>query len=294
MKKKAILIVSFGVSKKESRAVTLSPGVPADVVKDTLVAKYNDVEGLDLIFEKHGCELAAVIVETVAGNMGVMSATKAFLQKMRDLCTQFKTVLIFDEVITGFRLSYNSSPGYLGIVPDMACFGKIIGAGLPVGAYGGKKEIMALVSPAGPVYQAGTLSGNPLAMYMGKKNLEALRDTPHIYIQLEEKAKKLATGLRASVKRLNLDYTVNQVGSLVTLFFAKGPIQSYDDVMRSDIEAFNRYFTSLFKQGILIPPTQFEAMFLSMAHTDADIELTLEACDKALKEVQCWLRNKTN
>ncbi|MCL1989619.1 MAG: glutamate-1-semialdehyde 2,1-aminomutase [Defluviitaleaceae bacterium] len=277
------LLVKSG-SATLTYGVPTSLGVATDVIKDTLVGTYNDVEGLQQVFEQHGNELAAVIVEPVAGNMGVISATKTFLEEMRRLCTEFGTVLIFDEVITGFRIGYQSAAGYFGVTPDMACFGKIIGAGLPVGAYGGKAEIMALVSPVGPVYQAGTLSGNPLAMHMGKKNLEMLRDNRIIYEELEQKGKKLATGLRESIKALDLGYTVNQVGSLVTLFFAKGPIENHDDVMKADMEAFNRYFTALLNQGILIPPTQFEAMFLSQAHTDEDIELTIKACHKALEE----------
>jgi len=263
--------------------VPTSPGVPEDVVKDTIVAKYNDLENLRHVFKEHGKNLAAVIVETVAGNMGVISSTKEFLKLMRDLCTEYGTVLIFDEVITGFRLNYQSSVGHFGIHPDMACFGKIIGAGLPVGAYGGKQAIMDMVSPVGPVYQAGTLSGNPLAMYMGKKNLEILRDCPEIYVDLERKAKNLATGLRKAIHELGLDYTVNQVGSLVTLFFTTGSINNFDDVMRCDTSLFNKYFKSLLEQGILIAPTQFEGMFLSAAHTDEDIKHTINCCHHALK-----------
>lgn len=264
--------------------VPTSPGVPQEVVQDTLTARFNDVAALKKVFEAHHAQLAAVIIETVAGNMGVIASTNEFLTTMRELCTEYGVVLIFDEVITGFRLGYDSSPGYFGIEPDMVCFGKIIGAGLPVGAYGGKEEIMSLISPAGPVYQAGTLSGNPLAMYMGKKNLELLRDTPNVYENLELKAAKFAQGVRHALKELNLDYTVNHVGSLVTLFFTSGEVENYDDVMRCDIQVFNRYFTSLLKQGILIPPTQYEAMFFSLAHTDSDIEKTIEACYNALKE----------
>ena len=189
----------------------------------------------------------------------------------------------FDEVITGFRLSYNSSPAYFGVNPDMVCFGKIIGAGLPVGAYGGKKEIMSVVSPIGPVYQAGTLSGNPLAMYMGKKNLEILRDNPQIYTELERKAKKLEDGINTNLEKLDLDYTVTRAGSLVCLFFAKGPIENYDDAKKCDIEKFNKYFAQLLKRGILIGPSQYEAMFLSNAHTDEDIEKTIAANYEALK-----------
>lgn len=263
--------------------VPTSPGVPEDVVKDTLVSTYNDLDELREIFKSQGSEIAAVIVETVAGNMGVVPATQEFLQLLRDITEEYGTVLIFDEVITGFRLDYNSSIGYFGINPDMVCFGKIIGAGLPVGAYGGKKEIMSMVSPVGPVYQAGTLSGNPLAMYMGKKNLEILRDNPNIYKELEEKAIKLEEGLKANIKKLGLDYTVNRAGSLVCLFFAKGPINNYNDVMKCDVSKFNKYFEALLERGVLLAPTQFEAMFLSNAHTNEDIEYTINASYEALK-----------
>ena len=241
--------------------VPTSPGVPDDVVKHTLVAKYNDLDG----------------------NMGLVKGKQEFIQLLRDLSTEYGAVLIFDEVITGFRISYNSSPKYFGINPDMVCFGKIIGAGLPVGAYGGKKEIMDVVSPVGPVYQAGTLSGNPLAMYMGKRNLEILRDNPQIYTELERKAIKLEEGIKSNLKKLGLDYTVNRAGSLVCLFFTKGPVESYDDAKKCDIDKFNLYFKELLERGILVGPSQYEAMFLSNAHTDEDIENTINANYEALK-----------
>lgn len=263
--------------------VPTSPGVPEDVVKDTLVTRYNDIEATKAMFEEHGNEIAAVILETVAGNMGVVPGKKEFIQFLRDITKEYGTVLIFDEVITGFRLAYNSSVGYYGIEPDMACFGKIIGAGLPVGAYGGKKEIMDMVSPVGPVYQAGTLSGNPLAMYMGKKNLEVLRDRPEVYSELERKAIKLEEGLRSNVEKLGLNYTVNRAGSLVCLFFAEGPINNYDDVTKCNVPMFNKYFEELLNRGILLAPTQFEAMFLSNAHTDEIIDETIKASYEALK-----------
>lgn len=263
--------------------VPTSPGVPEDVVKDTLVTRYNDIEATKAMFEEHGNEIAAVILETVAGNMGVVPGKKEFIQFLRDITKEYGTVLIFDEVITGFRLAYNSSVGYYGIEPDMACFGKIIGAGLPVGAYGGKKEIMDMVSPVGPVYQAGTLSGNPLAMYMGKKNLEILRDRPEVYSELERKAIKLEEGLRSNVEKLGLNYTVNRAGSLVCLFFAEGPINNYDDVTKCNVPMFNKYFEELLNRGILLAPTQFEAMFLSNAHTDEIIDETIKSSYEALK-----------
>ncbi|MGL5311959.1 MAG: glutamate-1-semialdehyde 2,1-aminomutase [Peptostreptococcaceae bacterium] len=263
--------------------VPTSPGVPEDVIKHTLVCRYNDLDAVKETFKEHGDEIAAVIVETISGNMGVVPATQEFLQLLRDITKEYESVLIFDEVITGFRINYNSSVGYFGIKPDMVCFGKIIGAGLPVGAYGGTKEIMDMVSPVGPVYQAGTLSGNPLAMYMGKKNLEVLRDNPQIYAELERKAIKLEQGLKSNLEKLGLDYTVNRAGSLVCLFFAKGPITNFDEASKCDIDKFNIYFKELINKGILIGPSQYEAMFLSNAHTDEEIERTIEASYEALK-----------
>ncbi len=263
--------------------VPTSPGVPADVVKDTLVCRYNDLEEVKNIFKEHGEDIAAVIVEAVAGNMGVVAGKQEFLEGLRKITEEYKSVLIFDEVITGFRLAFGGAQEVYGIKPDMTCFGKIIGAGLPVGAYGGKKEIMEMVSPVGPVYQAGTLSGNPLAMYMGYKNITILRDNPTIYKELEEKATKLEKGLKENLEKLGIEGTVNRAGSLVCMFFAKGPIENYEDVMKCDVEKFNIYFTELLKRGILLAPTQFEAMFLSNAHTNEDIEYTLKASYEAMK-----------
>ena len=263
--------------------VPTSPGVPADVVKNTLVCRYNDIEDVRRVFKEQGDDIAAVIVETVSGNMGVVPGTQEFIQGLRDICTEYKSVLIFDEVITGFRLAYNSSIGYFGVEPDMVCFGKIIGAGMPVGAYGAKKEIMACVSPVGPVYQAGTLSGNPLAMFLGKKNLETLRDHKDIYSELDRKGKMLQEGIQNNLKKLELDYTVNRAGSLVCLFFTSGPVQNFDDATKSDIDKFNAYFKEMLDRGILIAPSQYEAMFLSYAHTDEDIEYTIKCNYEALK-----------
>ena len=249
--------------------VPTSPGVPADVVKNTLVCRYNDMDDVKRVFEEQGDDIAAVIVETVSGNMGVVPGTQEFIQGLRD--------------ITGFRLAYNSSIGYFGVEPDMVCFGKIIGAGMPVGAYGARKEIMSCVSPVGPVYQAGTLSGNPLAMFLGKKNLETLRDHKDIYSELDRKGKMLQEGIQNNLKKLGLDYTVNRAGSLVCLFFTSGPVQNFDDATKSDIDKFNAYFKEMLDRGILIAPSQYEAMFLSYAHTDEDIEYTIKCNYEALK-----------
>ncbi|MHC1747728.1 MAG: glutamate-1-semialdehyde 2,1-aminomutase [Cellulosilyticaceae bacterium] len=263
--------------------VPTSPGVPADVVKDTLVRPYNDCEAVRALFEACGNEIAAIIVEPICGNMGVIPADKKFLQTLRDVATKYGAVLIFDEVITGFRIAYGSSRAYFDIEPDMVCFGKIIGGGLPVGAYAGKSQYMDRVSPAGDVYQAGTLSGNPLAMYIGKKQLEILRDHQEIYKELEEKACYLETGIKKHLKALGLNYTVNRAGSLLTLFFTDKEVRNYEDVKTCDVCKFNLYFKAMLEQGVLIPPTQYEAMFLSTAHTKDDLDKTLEAIFKALK-----------
>ncbi|SHH53069.1 glutamate-1-semialdehyde 2,1-aminomutase [Tepidibacter thalassicus] len=263
--------------------VPTSPGVPKDVVKDTLVCRYNDLESVQKIFKEHGNDIAAVIVEPVAGNMGVVAGKKEFLEGLRTITKEYGSVLIFDEVITGFRLAFGGAQEVYGIEPDMTCFGKIIGAGLPVGAYGGKREIMEMVSPVGPVYQAGTLSGNPLAMYMGYKNISILKENKNIYKELEQKAIKLENGFKENLEKLNVKGTVNRAGSLVCLFFAEGPIENYEDVMKCDVEKFNIYFKELLKRGILLAPTQFEAMFLSNAHTDEDIEYTIKASYEAME-----------
>ena len=265
--------------------VPTSPGVPTDIVKNTLVCRYNDIEDVKRTFEEHGQDIAAVIVETVGGNMGLVPGKKEFIEFLRQVCDEYKTVLIFDEVITGFRLAYDSSIGYFGIKPDMVCFGKIIGSGMPVGAYGGKKEIMQVVSPVGPVYQDGTLSGNPLAMYLGKRNLEVLRDNPQIYKELDRKGAMLEEGIKNNLKELGLNYTVNRAGSLVCLFFTEGPVQNYDDAIKCDIEKYNLYFKEMLERGVLIGPSQFEAMFLSNAHSDEDIEFTIKANYEALKNL---------
>lgn len=265
--------------------VPTSPGVPLDVVKNTLVCRYNDIEDVKKTFKENGEDIAAVIVETIGGNMGVVPGKKEFIEFLRKICDEYKTVLIFDEVITGFRLAYDSSIGYFGVKPDMVCFGKIIGAGMPVGAYGGKKEIMEVVSPIGPVYQAGTLSGNPLAMYLGKRNLEVLRDNPQIYYEINKKAERLEEGIKENLKKLGLNYTVNRAGSLLCLFFKENPVENYDDAIKSDINKYNLYFREMLNRGILIGPSQFEAMFLSYAHSDEDIEYTIKCNYESLEKV---------
>nr|WP_138206714.1 glutamate-1-semialdehyde 2,1-aminomutase [Haloimpatiens lingqiaonensis] len=263
--------------------VPTSPGVPADTVKDTLVCRYNDMESVKEVFQKYGDDIAAVIVEPVGGNMGVVPGKKEFLQGLRDITKEYGAVLIFDEVITGFRIAFGGAQEVYGIEPDMTCFGKIIGAGLPVGAYGGKKEIMEMVSPVGPVYQAGTLSGNPLAMHMGYKNLNILKNNKHIYDELEQKAIKLEKGINENIKKLGIKATVVRFKAMLCLFLAEGPFDNFQEVMKCDTEKYAVYFKEMLDRGILLPPAQFEAMFLSAAHGDEELEYTIKCNYEALK-----------
>lgn len=265
--------------------VPTSPGVPADTVKDTLVATYNDIQGLKKVFEANKDELACVIIEVVAGNMGVVPASQAFIDELRSLCTDHGTVLIFDEVITGFRLAYGGASEVYNVTPDMVCFGKIIGGGLPVGAYAGKKEIMEMVSPVGPVYQAGTLSGNPLAMHMGMKTLDYLKSHPETYLMLEEKASYLTSEMMAFIEMHELPVSFIRYKSMPCLFFAKGPFASYDDVKHCDTDAYAKYFRLMLDKGILLPPAQFEGLFLSISHDDDILEAYLKSSKSTLLEM---------
>lgn len=266
--------------------VPTSPGIPAAVVADTLVCPYNDLAAAEELFLRQGEEIACVIVEPIAGNMGLVPGEPAFLEGLSKLTQKYGAVLIFDEVISGFRAAFGGAAEVYGVTPDMVCFGKIIGSGLPVGAYAGRREIMSVVSPAGPVYQAGTLSGNPLAMFLGLKGLNRLKAHPEVYEELEKKARRLAEGFRENLNRLELDYTVNQLGSLLCLFFAGGKIRSYDDVKYCDLKMYNAYFSGMLERGILLPPAQFECMFLSQAHSETDLEKTVEANYRALAEAR--------
>lgn len=258
-------------------ATPTSPGIPFDVTKHTLVATYNDITSVDALLARDSDRIAAVILEPVAGNMGVVPATKEFLCALRSRCDTYGIVLIFDEVISGFRLSYGGAAQLYGIVPDLVCFGKIIGAGLPVGAYGGRKTIMSCVSPIGPVYQAGTLSGNPLAMHLGCTLLSYLKEHPQVYDELASKGAYLRTGIETILKEQGLPYTVSQIGSLLTIFFSAKTIRNYDDVCTCDQSQFVSFFQRLYAQGILIAPSPFEAMFISMAHTQEELDATLSA-----------------
>lgn len=266
--------------------IPTSLGVPEEIVKNTIVCRYNDIEDLEQTFEKYGKDIAAVIVEPVAGNMGLVPATPEFLKTLREITTKYDSVLIFDEVITGFRIAYGGASEVYKIEPDMACFGKIIGGGFPVGAYGGKKEIMEMVSPIGGVYQAGTLSGNPLAMHMGYKNLKLLQRDKNIYHKMEEMAIKLEKGIADNIKKTGVNATIVRFKNMLTLFFGEGSFNNYDDVQRCDTSLYAKYFKEMLNRGIMLPPAQFECMFLSAAHTDEDLEYTIKANYDALKAIK--------
>lgn len=264
--------------------IASSHGVPEQLAALTLNATYNDIASVERLFAKYAGQIAAVIVEPVAANMGVVPPEGSFLDDLRELSRQHGTLLIFDEVITGFRLAYGGAQTKFNIEPDLTTLGKIIGGGLPVAAYGGRRDIMRLVSPLGPVYQAGTLSGNPLAMRAGIETLRQL-EIPGSYDALEKKTARLARGLRDTLREARLPATVAAVGSLLTLFFTAEPVRDFKGAQKSDTRRFAAYFTQMLKRGILLPPSQFEALFLSAAHTDLDIDRTIGACRDSLEAI---------
>lgn len=261
-----------------------SPGVPESTAVNTITVPYNDLESIRLAFEKYGDDLAAVIVEPIAGNMGVVPPQPGFLEGLREITEANGTLLIFDEVMTGFRVARGGAQELYGITPDLTTMGKVIGGGLPVGAYGGKREIMQQIAPAGPIYQAGTLSGNPLAMAAGMTMLQEL-GKPGVYEQLEARSTRLAEGLKANAEKLGIPHTLNRVGSMVCLFFTDTPVVNYETAKTSDLGRFSQYFQNLLDEGVMIPPSQFEGMFVSTAHTDEDIERTIEASYNAMKKL---------
>ncbi|MBN3525646.1 glutamate-1-semialdehyde 2,1-aminomutase [Paenibacillus apiarius] len=260
-----------------------SPGVPEGVASNTITVPYNDLESVKLAFERYGEELACVIVEPIAGNMGVVPPLPGFLEGLRAVTEQYGTLLIFDEVMTGFRVHYNCAQGRFGVTPDITCFGKVIGGGLPVGAYGGKREYMEQIAPSGPIYQAGTLSGNPLAMAAGYTTLSLL--TPPVYEELERKGAKLEEGFARNARELGVPCTINRIGSMVCPFFTEQKITNFDSARTSDLERFRSYFKRMLDEGVSVAPSQFEGMFVSAAHTDDDLEYTIQAHYKALKQL---------
>lgn len=270
------MLVSAGSGVMTS-GVPDSAGVPKGCTEDTMTAVYNDLDSVRALMEQADGQTAAVIVEAVGANMGVVPPKKGFLEGLRKLCDEYGALLIFDVVITGFRLAFGGAAEYFGVTPDLVTYGKIIGAGMPVGAYGGRREIMELVSPVGKVYQAGTLSGNPIAMAAGLTQLKYLYEHQEIYKDLEEKGKRLYGGMEKILAEKNLPYHINHVSSLGSLFFTEQEVVDYTSAKSSDTKAFSEYFKGMLAQGIHMAPSQFEAMFLSVAHTDEIIDQTLEA-----------------
>jgi glutamate-1-semialdehyde 2,1-aminomutase len=275
--------------KAGSGVITLgipgSPGVPEDIVKNTISIPYNDLETLEKTLRDDSLNIACVIVEPVAGNMGVVLPAAGFLEKLRELTSELNIVLIFDEVITGFRLSIGGAQRKFGVLPDLTCMGKIIGGGLPVGAYGGKKEIMALIAPDGPVYQAGTLSGNPLAMAAGVATMKLLGE-PGFYDALDKKAESYAHELTALADKYSQDITLNRIGSLMTGFFTAAPVTDFASAMKADAEKYGRFYREMLARGIYLAPSQFEAAFISAAQTESDLQLALEMTESSFKKMQ--------
>jgi glutamate-1-semialdehyde 2,1-aminomutase len=272
--------------KAGSGALTLgvpdSPGIPASLAADTLVAQYNDLGSVEALFQAYDNQIAAVIVEPVAGNMGVVPPVEGFLPGLREICTKTGALLIFDEVITGFRLGRGGAQERFGVMPDLTVLGKIIGGGLPAAAYGGRGDLMQQVAPTGPVYQAGTLSGNPLAMSAGIAQLRLLEEQKP-WPDLEKKAATLERGLREALEEAKLDLAVNRVGSMMTLFFAEPEVTDFESASRSDTGRHAAFFRAMLERGIYLAPSQFEALFVSTSHTDADITRTLEAARESLQ-----------
>jgi len=261
-----------------------SAGVPTELAQLTSALPFNDIAAVEEAFEKFPDKFACVIVEPVVGNMGCVPPGRNYLEELRELCTRRGVLLIFDEVMTGFRLAYGGAQELFGIKPDLTTMGKIIGGGLPVGAYGGRRDIMNMVSPLGPVYQAGTLSGNPLAMAAGISTLEILREKKNeIYPQLESRADKLVQGILAAAKQAGVAMSANRVGSMFTWFFSDTPVTDWTTASRADAKRFGRFHRAMLEKGFYLPPSQFEAAFLSAAHSEADIQRSIEAASEALK-----------
>ena len=260
-----------------------SPGVPAGVAKNTITVPYNDVDSVKEAFSQYGEQIAAVIVEPVSGNMGVVPPVNDFLQQLRQITTEYEALLIFDEVMTGFRVGYHCAQGYFDVKPDLTCLGKVIGGGLPVGAYGGKREIMENVAPAGSIYQAGTLSGNPLAMTAGFETLNALK--PAMYDDMNKKVDRLIEGYEEAAEQYNIPLRVNRAGSMVGFFFTEEEVVDFTTAETSDLEMFKAYYQGMIAEGIFLPPSQFEGLFISTAHSDEDIEKTISAVQNVFKKL---------
>ncbi|PAV27696.1 glutamate-1-semialdehyde-2,1-aminomutase [Virgibacillus profundi] len=261
-----------------------SPGVPESIAKNTITVPYNDMESVRYAFENYGDDIAAVIVEPVSGNMGVVPPVGDFLQELRKITADNGTVLIFDEVMTGFRVGYNCAQGYFDVTPDLTCLGKVIGGGLPVGAYGGKREIMENVAPAGTIYQAGTLSGNPLAMTAGYETLSALEQSS--YDELNSKLEKLMDGFKQAAKDFDIPLHINRAGSMFGVFFTNEEVINFETAQKSNLDYFAQYYRAMIDEGVFLPPSQFEGLFLSTAHTDEDITKTIQAIRNAFSKIE--------
>lgn len=259
-----------------------SPGVTKATASNTLIAPYNDLAAVETLLLNNKNQVAAIILEPVVGNMGCVLPEAGFLEGIRTLCDEHETLLIFDEVMTGFRLAKGGAQERFGILPDMTTLGKIIGGGMPVGAYGGRADIMKMVAPAGPVYQAGTLSGNPIAMSAGLAMLRHLNDHPEVYTRLDEIGEKLTTGFRAGLQKAGLNYTINHIGSMFTQFMTERPVTNFSEAKSCDVPQFGRYFHAMLERGVYLAPSQFESLFLSVALTDELIEQVIKANEESL------------
>lgn len=264
--------------------IPTSPGVPVEIASTTISAQFNDLEGLREIFQQQGDDIACVILEPVAGNMGVVLPEKGFLEGVRHLTEEYGALLIFDEVITGFRVSYGGAQAYFGIDPDLTCLGKVIGGGLPVGAYGGKRRFMKQIAPSGPIYQAGTLAGNPLAMKAGLTTLKLLQE-PGTYEALASKTARLAEGLKQLAAEAGVPVWVNAIGGMFSIFFTAVPVKDYTSACTSDVKMFARYHQEMLERGIYLAPSQYESVLLSIAHTEADIDYTLKQAQQVFKAI---------
>ncbi|MFO1443115.1 glutamate-1-semialdehyde 2,1-aminomutase [Bacillus sp. Bva_UNVM-123] len=261
-----------------------SPGVPEGVAKNTITVPYNDLDSVKYAFEQFGEDIACIIVEPVAGNMGVVPPLPGFLEGLREVTTQYGALLVFDEVMTGFRVAYNCAQSYFNVTPDITCLGKVIGGGLPVGAYGGRADIMEQIAPSGPIYQAGTLSGNPLAMTAGYETLSQL--TPESYKKFERQGDRLEAGIKAAAKKYDIPNTFNRAGSMNGFFFTNEHVINYDVAKASNLDYFAAYYREMANQGVFLPPSQFEGLFLSTAHSDEDIEKTIQAVEIAFSKLK--------
>lgn len=277
------LLVSAG-SGVATLGIPGTPGIPEELANLTIVLPYNDIEAVEEAFKKYGEDIACVIVEPVAGNMGVVAPSREYHQKLREITQKYGSLLIFDEVMTGFRLSYGGAQELYDIQPDLTTFGKVIGGGLPVGAYGGKREIMEYVAPVGPVYQAGTLSGNPLAMAAGLRQLQLLKEL-NPYRELDEKGKIIEEGFKEISKETSVPIQINRVGSMITVFFTQTPVKDFTTAKTSDTQKFAKFFRCMLEKGVYLPASQFEAFFLSTAHSKEDLYLTLEKARECFKNL---------